>query len=89
MAKRDYIIAYDIRDKKRLREISKIMEKNSLRIQRSVYFCENISKRELNGIIDRVLPILKKSDDLRGYTIKDRGFALGDGVDLNSAYILI
>ena len=89
MAKRDYIIAYDIRDKKRLIAISKIMEKSSLRIQRSVYFCEKISKKELNEIIDRVLPILKKRDDLRVYNIKDRGFALGGGIDLNRAYILV
>jgi hypothetical protein len=44
----------------------------------------------LNALIDKVLKIFdEKVDDLRVYTIKNRGIALGKAIDLNNPLILI
>jgi CRISPR-associated protein Cas2 len=90
MAKKDFIICYDISDKKRLAKIAKIIEIEALRIQRSIYFYEKVSKKELNILIKKVLKHLdEKADDLRIYTIKDKGIHLGEATDLNNPFILI
>ena len=90
MRKKDFLICYDIRDEKRLRKIAKIIEADAIRIQRSVYFYEQMSKKELDILIKKVLEFFDEEvDDLRIYTIKDRGIALGCGVDLNHPLILI
>ena len=90
MAKKDFIICYDISNKRRLEKISKIINAEALRIQRSVYFYEKVTKKELNILLDKVLKILdKKSDDLRIYTIKDKGIHLGEAINLNNPYILL
>ena len=61
-----------------------------MRIQRSIYFYENISKRELDILIDEILKILdKKRDDFRIYTIKDRGLNFGNAIDLDNSLIII
>jgi len=44
MSKRDFLICYDIADEKRVAKIGKLVEKESLRIQRSVYFYEQVTK---------------------------------------------
>jgi len=90
MRREDVLICYDIRNKKRLNKIGKIIEADAIRIQRSVYFYEQINKKELNALIDKVLKIFdEKVDDLRVYTIKNRGIALGKAIDLNNPLILI
>ena len=90
MRKKDFLICYDISDKKRLSKIAKITEANAMRIQRSIYFYENISKRELDILIDEILKILdKKCDDFRIYTIKDRGLNLGNAINLHNPLIII
>ncbi|WP_137723581.1 CRISPR-associated endonuclease Cas2 [Prescottella subtropica] len=40
MARRRYLIAYDIRDPKRLRRVCKVMEAYGVRIQYSVFLCD-------------------------------------------------
>lgn len=90
MRKKDFLLCYDISNKKRLTKIAKIIEADAMRIQRSVYFYERATKKELNSLIDRVLEILnQKEDDFRVYTIKNRGFRLGDAVDLDNPLILL
>jgi len=90
MRKKDFLICYDISDKKRLAKISKIIEADAIRIQRSIYFYEQMSKKELDILIAKVLEVFdEKEDDLRVYTIKDKGVALGCAVDLHSPLILI
>ena len=90
MRKKDYLICYDIRNKKRLSKIGKIVEAEAIRIQRSVYFYEKMSKKELDILIEKVLKIFdEKVDDLRIYTIKNKGIALGSAVDLNNPLIFI
>jgi CRISPR-associated protein Cas2 len=90
MRKKDFLICYDIADKRRLSKIAKLVEANALRIQRSVYFYEGASKKELTSLIDKVVNILdEKADDLRIYTIKNKGIHLGEAIDLNNPFILI
>ena len=48
MNREDFLICYDIADKKRVGKIGKLVERNALRIQRSVYFYEQVSKEELS-----------------------------------------
>jgi len=90
MRKKDFLICYDISDKKRLGKIGKLMEENTLRIQRSVYFYERVTKKELKVLVQKVLEILdEKADDLRIYTIKDKGISLGSATDLNNPFIFV
>lgn len=90
MRKKDFLLCYDIADKKRLSKIAKIIEVDAMRIQRSVYFYEQISKKELKNLIDKVLIVLdEKADDFRVYTIKNKGVFLGDAIDLDKPLILL
>ena len=88
MNKKDFLICYDITDKKRVGKIGKLLERNALRIQRSVYFYEQASKEELTYLIEKILTLLDKEvDDLRLYTIRDKGISLGEAVDLENPLI--
>jgi CRISPR-associated protein Cas2 len=90
MRKKDFLLCYDISDKKRLSKIAKIIEADAMRIQRSVYFYEKVSKKELKQMIERVLEVLdEKADDFRVYTIKNKGICLGDALDLDNPLILL
>jgi len=88
MGKQDFLICYDIADEKRVGKIGKLVEKNALRIQRSVYFYEQITKGELTVLLDQLLLLLDEEvDDLRIYTIKNKGIAFGEAVDLENPLI--
>ena len=88
MQKRDFLICYDIADEKRVAKIGKLVEKESLRIQRSVYFYEQVTKRELMVLVEKILKVLdEEADDLRIYTIKNKGIAFGEAVDLENPLI--
>ena len=88
MHKEDFLICYDIADEKRVGKIGKLVEKNALRIQRSVYFYEQVSKEELTALIEKVLTILDvEADDLRVYSIKNKGIHFGEAVDLENPLI--
>ena len=88
MSRQDFLICYDIADEKRVGKIGKLVEKDAMRIQRSVYFYEQVTKEELTLLIEKVLTILDvEADDLRVYLIKNKGIALGEAVDLNNPLI--
>lgn len=88
MSKQDFLICYDIADERRVGKIGKLVEKNAMRIQRSVYFYEQVSKEELTVLMEKVLTILDvEADDLRVYTIKNRGIAFGEAIDLHNPLI--
>ena len=62
MARRRYLVAYDIRDDRRLRDIASCMEGYGARIQYSVFVCD-LSDRErvlLRGDVER---LMKQSED--------------------------
>jgi CRISPR-associated protein Cas2 len=82
-----FILCYDISDEKRLVKIAKIIERISLRIQRSVYYVEDMSEKEIVQSIYKALSIMdKEKDDLRIYRIRKETYALYDGIDLNDPY---
>lgn len=88
MRRHDFLICYDIADEKRVGKIGKLVEKNALRIQRSVYFYEDVSRDELSKLIEKILVMFNEDeDDLRVYTIKNRGFFLGEAIDLDNPFI--
>ncbi len=88
MSKQDFLICYDIADEKRVGKIGKLVEKNALRIQRSVYFYEQVTKDELTLLVEKVLVILdEEADDLRVYTIKNKGLYFGEAIDLDNPLI--
>jgi len=87
--RKDFLICYDIADKKRLAKIAKIIEVEALRIQRSVYFYAGVTKKELDSLISKILVILNiKIDDLRIYTIQNNGIHLGSAINLDSPFII-
>jgi len=88
MSKKNFLICYDIADEKRVGKIGKLVEKYAMRIQRSVYFYEQVSREELTELLEKVLLILdEEADDLRVYTIKNNGIAFGEAVDLDDPLI--
>lgn len=88
MHKQDFLVCYDIANEKRVGKIGKLVEKEALRIQRSVYFYEQVTKEELTVLIEKVLNIfVDDEDDLRIYTIKNKGIALGEAIDLENPLI--
>lgn len=85
MYKTDFIISYDISCEKRLRKIAKILEKNTMRIQRSVYLCKDVTQNELFEILEKVIKLINNNeDDLRIYKIKKGSISLQSGIDLEN-----
>ncbi len=88
MHKKDFLICYDIANVKRLSKIGKIVEKRALRIQKSIYLFDHATKEELTELIDAVMKVFHdKEDDLRIYTIKDKGIHLASAMDLENPLI--
>jgi CRISPR-associated protein Cas2 len=84
MKKFDFIIGYDISSPKRLRKIAKVLERVAVRIQYSLFLYSDVSKVELERLIDEILKIIdKKEDDIRIYRIdKKRSLSMMSGFDL-------
>jgi len=88
MHKKDFLICYDISDKKRLQKIGKLVEKKALRIQKSIYLFDKATKDELNQLIENIMKVFdEKKDDLRIYEIKDKGIKMGIATDLENPLI--
>ncbi len=86
--KSSFLICYDISDVKRLSKIAKRVEKRALRIQKSIYLFEDVTKIELQELIEDIMKIFdNKKDDLRIYKIKDKGLHLGAAMDLENPLI--
>jgi len=62
MARRRYLVAYDIRDDRRLRMIAGCMEGYGTRIQYSVFICD-LSERELFVMRGDIEARMKMSED--------------------------
>ncbi len=86
--KKDFLICYDIADEKRVGKVGKLVEKSAMRIQRSVYFYEQVTQEELTVLLEKILTILdEEADDLRVYVVKNKGIHLGEAIDLNNPLI--
>jgi CRISPR-associated protein Cas2 len=62
MARRRYLVAYDIRDDKRLRGVASCMEGFGDRIQYSVFICD-LSAREFVALRSDIETRIKMSED--------------------------
>lgn len=62
MARRRYVVAYDIADPKRLRRICGIMESFGQRLQYSVFVCD-LSRAELTRLQEQVLDVMRLGED--------------------------
>lgn len=85
---KDYIITYDICDKKRLSKLARELEKSAMRVQYSVFLLSSVPKNELSDIIDNINVIIDSEvDDVRIYKIIDHGIALAKAVNLGDPFI--
>jgi len=82
-----FILCYDIANEKRLAKIGRKTEKEAMRIQRSIYYIEQMSQHELYEFLAPIIALLdKEQDDLRLYKITGPVIALQKGVDLHNPY---
>lgn len=84
MQKFDFLVCYDVSDKKRLRKIAKFLEKVSIRIQKSIFFYSNASKNDIKILVRKLDEFLNKNeDDIRIYQID-----IHKSININSAISL-
>lgn len=87
---RDYIISYDISNAKRLAKLARNLEKEAMRIQKSVFLFSSVTGEQLFDIIDLINTIIDASeDDVRIYTVLDPGIALAQAVNLSDPYTFL
>lgn len=87
--RKNYLICYDITNPKRLAKLSRYVEKNAFRIQKSIYLFPNATSEELQSITQQIEDrIDKDEDDVRIYTIKSSGLRAGIAVDLDHPFIV-
>jgi CRISPR-associated protein Cas2 len=81
----NFVISYDVSDEKRLRKVAKILEKEAMRFQYSIFILYNYTKPELKIIIKKLLKVINmQEDDLRIYKISNFGITLGNAIDLSN-----
>ena len=66
---KEFIIAYDIVDKKRLVKIAKLLEKDCMRIQYSLFYIKT-KKEILKAIVDNLIELMEEDDDIRIYRVE-------------------
>ncbi len=90
MKKFDFLICYDISCKKRLPKIAKVLEKTSIRIQKSIFFYPDVTRDEIRKLIDKLEKIInEKEDDIRVYRVDiNQSINLMDAVDLKKPNII-
>ncbi len=89
MIKRDYLICYDIADEKRLGKIARFLEKEAFRLQYSIFFLNGATKEKIYSIAQKLTELIDPNeDDIRIYTIVDKGVKLGAAYDLDEIFII-
>jgi len=83
-----FLVAYDIRDLKRLRRVAKLLEKNGVRIEYSVFYMESTKDEMSEFAINLSVLINPDEDDVRIYIIEDEGLALGNAQLIEEIFIL-
>jgi CRISPR-associated protein Cas2 len=86
----NFIIAYDISDKKRLSKLAKYIEQISIRIQKSIFFYTEVKKDDLIKTIEEINKIIdKENDDVRLYRIDVKNsIYLKNGINLEKPLII-
>jgi len=84
MKKFDFVIGYDISSPKRLRKLAVLLEKVAIRIQYSLFLYPDVTKDDLNIVVEKILEIIdEKEDDVRIYRVNTlRSLNLMSGFDL-------
>lgn len=89
MKQYDFLISYDIADQKRLAKIARVLEKEAIRIQYSLFFYKDATKEELHRLLKKILKIYnEQEDDIRVYKIKNYGLHFGTAIDLKNPFII-
>ncbi len=84
----DYVISYDISDRKRLVKLAKFLEKKAFRFQYSLFLYSQKTKAEVNWIAKEIEKIINKNqDDVRIYKIKNHGLSMGIALDLKDPFL--
>jgi len=84
---KEFLIAYDIKNKKRLSKLARYLQKIGIRIEYSVFYVK-ASKDEMVEIAIKISEIINQDDDVRIYEILDYGIVLGNGIVLDEVCIL-
>lgn len=91
MIRHDFVVCYDIADVKRLRKISKCMEKKAFRIQKSLFFYPKATQSNIFELVDELNAILDENeDDIRIYHVDVKNsIALQSGIDLKNFNLVL
>jgi CRISPR-associated protein Cas2 len=78
-----WVLAHDIRDKKRLQRVWRYLRQEGVRLQYSVYLLAG-SRQQIEGIIERLREIIdERADDVRIYPLTENTRIWGLGTQFN------
>ena len=78
-----WLLAHDIRDKKRLQKVWRYMRQEGVRLQYSVYLLAG-TRHQIEGIIDRLRELIdERADDVRIYPLTENTRIWGLGTQFN------
>ncbi|BCL60477.1 hypothetical protein DGMP_11700 [Desulfomarina profundi] len=84
-----YLLAYDIADPKRLGRVYRLLKKEGINVQGSVFFVQG-SEDDLNKLLSRLeVLILAKKDDIRAYPITRPGDVWSCGTGRSSEALIL
>ncbi len=64
-----YMMAYDITDPKRLAKVYRILKKEGILVQKSVFFVKGTEQR-IEKLLDRLATVIRaREDDIRAYPV--------------------
>lgn len=84
-----WLVAYDIVDKRDLARVFKLLKKNGVPVQYSVFYvCASATKMG-NLIVQLAKLIDAKNDDIRAYRLPENGWQITLGAAILPEYLLI
>lgn len=91
MKKFDFLIGYDISSAKRLRQMAKLLESESIRIQLSLFLYPKQTSEAMKCLVEKIVGIIDETeDDVRIYRVDiSRSIHLASGVDLQYPKLFI
>jgi len=91
MKRFDFLICYDISSTKRLSHIAKYLEKHTIRIQKSIFYGMDMSKKEIEKLILYLDSMIDEhKDDIRIYKVdKNSSLHLKQAIDLKQPNLLV
>jgi len=90
MKKFNFLICYDIADKKRLSKVAKTLEKVSIRIQKSIFYYMDSSQDDIKATMKKLEEIInQEEDDIRIYKVdKNSSINLNSAINLKKPNII-